>query len=145
MADSRPVPPLPRPLPDQDSAPFWAGCREGRLLLQVCPDCRAPRYPPRPMCPACGTIGADWVAASGRGKVYSWVVPHHPVHPALVDAVPYGVVLVELDEGPRMVSNLIDTEPDEIAVDQRVEVVFEKVDDELTLPKFRRVDAGGEA
>jgi uncharacterized OB-fold protein len=129
---------MPRPVPDDDSYPFWDGCREGRLLLQRCPSCEAFRYPPRPMCPQCATIGGEWVESSGRGVVYSWVVAHHPVHPALVDRVPYNIVLVELEEGPRIVSNLEDAEQDEIEAGQPVEVVFERVSDELTLPKFRR-------
>jgi uncharacterized OB-fold protein len=89
------------------------------------------------MCPSCSAIGATWVEASGRGSIHSWVIPHHPVHPSLVDEVPYNVVMVDLEEGPRMVSNLLDVAPEEIKVDQPVEVVFVKVDDDLTIPKFR--------
>lgn len=138
MSDASGRPEMPKPVPDQDSLPFWEGCREHRLLLQRCPDCGEVRYPPRPMCPACSAIGADWVQASGRGEVYSWVIPHHPVHPAVADRVPYNVVLVELEEGPRMVSNLVDAEPEELAAGLPVEVVFEDVGDDLTLPLFRR-------
>jgi uncharacterized protein len=129
---------MPRPEPDDDSHPFWEGCREEKLLLQRCGECNAFRYPPRPVCPHCSAFGVDWVESSGRGRVYSWVIAHHPVHPAVVDRVPYNIVLVELDEGPRLVSNLVDTLPDEIEVGQPVEVVFEHVSAELTLPKFRR-------
>jgi uncharacterized OB-fold protein len=138
MVNARPA--RPRPIPDDDSRPFWEGCRAGKLLLQQCPECEAVRYPPRPMCPRCSAIGASWIEASGRGSIYSWVIPHHAVHPSLVDEVPYNVVMVDLEEGPRMVSNLIDTAPEQIEVDLPVEVVFETVDDELTVPKFRRRD-----
>jgi uncharacterized OB-fold protein len=136
MSDAKPA--RPRPVPDADSETFWDGCRESRLMLQRCAECSTVRYPPRPMCPSCSALGADWFQASGRGTVYSWVVPHHPVHPSLVDDVPYNVVMVALEEGPRMVSNLLDTEPEEITVDMPVEVVFDTIDDDLTLPRFRR-------
>jgi uncharacterized protein len=129
---------MPRPVPDEDSYPFWEACREEKLVLQRCRECSAFRYPPRPVCPNCSAFGVDWVESGGRGRVYSWVIAHHPVHPAVADRVPYNIVLVELDEGPRLVSNLVDTLPDEIEVGQPVEVVFEHVSAELTLPKFRR-------
>lgn len=131
-------PALPRPIPDDDSEPFWAGCNDGRLMLQACPACGQLRYPPRPMCPRCNGLEVSWIEASGRGTVYSWIVPYHPVHPAVVNQVPYNVIIVELAEGPRMVSNLLETEPAEIVAGQPVEVVFERVSDRLTLPKFRR-------
>jgi hypothetical protein len=80
----------------------------------------------------------DWVRLSGKGSVYSYIVSHQAIHPALVDLVPHAVVTIELDEGLRMTSNLIDCPIDELAVGIPVEVVFEKADDSITLPKFRR-------
>jgi uncharacterized OB-fold protein len=108
------------------------------LLLQRCAACGEFRYPPRPLCPKCGSFDVEWVQSSGRGFVYSWVVPYHPVHPAVVNLVPYNVVLVELDEGPRVASNLLETAPNEIRAGQRVEVVFEGIGDGITLFRFRK-------
>jgi uncharacterized protein len=128
---------LPRPVPDNDSQPFWDGCREGKLLLQSCEDCGALRYPPRPMCPACNALATQWIEANGRGAIYSWIVAHHPVHPSVMDKVPYNVVLVELEEGPRIVSNLLDVDPDQIESGLPVELVMEAIDATLSLPKFK--------
>ena len=133
-------PPMPLPIPDLDSMPFWTGCREGVLLIQRCSSCGHYRYPPRPICPRCRTLGGEWVKASGRGTVYSWVVPHHPVHPAVVDKVPYIVALVQLEEGPRMVTNLVEMAPEEVRDGMLVEVLFEPLTDTITLPKFRRAN-----
>lgn len=130
---------LPQPIPDDDSLAFWEGCRARRLLLQRCFSCAAWRYPPRPICPQCGALDAEWVQVNGRGFIYSWVVAYHPVHPAVVNRVPYNVVLIELDEGPRVVSNLLDTPPGDIIAGQRVEVVFQPVTAQLTLPLFKRI------
>ena len=128
---------LSRPVPNEDSHPFWDGCRNGKLLLQQCQACGNVRYPPRPMCPTCSALTSEWVEAVGRGRIYSWVVAHHAAHPALADEVPYNIVLVELEEGPRMVSNLLDVAPEVIAPNDPVEVVFVRVDEDLTLPQFR--------
>ncbi|MBI3964616.1 MAG: Zn-ribbon domain-containing OB-fold protein [Chloroflexi bacterium] len=136
MDTTRPT--LPVPLPDYDSQPFWDGCREGKLLVQRCPACDHHRYPPRPMCPQCRALGGEWIEASGRGVVYSWIVAHHPVHPAVVDQVPYNVAIVELAEGPRMVSNVVDAAPEELRAGLPVEVIFEPLNDTITLPKFRK-------
>ena len=94
------------------------------------------------MCPTCSTLGTEWVEASGRGSIYSWVIAHHAAHPAFADQVPYNIVLVELEEGPRMVSNLLDP-PEVIVQDERVEVVFVKIDERLTVPQFRLCSPDG--
>jgi uncharacterized OB-fold protein len=136
-----PLTSLPTPAPDHDSAPFWDGCRENRLLLQRCTSCGRFRYPPRPVCPFCRSFEAEWTQASGRGRLYSWTVAHHPVHPALKDRVPYTLLLVELEEGPRMVSVLAqDGAPTDLAAGEPLEAVFLSVDDETVLPYFRRPD-----
>lgn len=97
-----------RPLPDADpaSAPFWEACARRSLVIQTCNSCDAPRHPPRPMCPRCNAFDHRWAPASGRARVWSWVVVHKPVLPAFADDVPYTVAVVELDEGVRMIGRL---------------------------------------
>jgi uncharacterized OB-fold protein len=136
------VAPRPLPIPDEDSRPFWEGCRRGELLIQHCADCGRPRFHPRHMCPRCQSVRCDWVRASGKGVIFSRVVCHPPVLPAFQDRVPYAVVLVELDEDPslRMVGNLLGCPPEEARIGRPVRVDFEEVSDEITLPQWRLVE-----
>ena len=126
----------PHPAPDADAAPFWDGCRRHRLLLQQCTACAMWRFPPRPRCPSCRSDQFAWNPASGRGLIASYTICHPPVLPAYADRVPYNVIVVELAEGPFIVSNLLDAAP---AVDMAVDVTFVDVDADLTLPQFRTV------
>jgi uncharacterized OB-fold protein len=129
----------PKPIPeaDPDSAPFWAGCREGRLLLQRCADCRSFRYPPASRCAACGSAANEWVAATGRGRVFSWIVVRHPVpRDVYADEVPYVVALVALEEGPRMAANIVGCPPEAVQADMPVTVSFRERDN-VTLPVFQ--------
>ncbi|MDF3075020.1 MAG: hypothetical protein K0S54_2687 [Alphaproteobacteria bacterium] len=128
----------PRPEPDPDSRPYWDACRQHRLLLQHCADCDAPRFPPGPVCSNCGSARHLWKEASGKGRVFSWIVVRHPV-PAEVFAseVPYVVALVELDEGVRLPSNIIDCAPEDVSANVPVQVTFDDVAPDLTLVKFR--------
>ena len=89
------------------------------------------------MCPKCQSIEQEWIPAAGKGKVYSWVTYQESPHPAF--KAPYTVVLVELDEGVRIVSNMVDVKPDELQIDMPVEVTFDKVAEDITLPKFKKV------
>ncbi len=129
---------LPLPQPDPDAQPFWDYARQGELRIQSCGDCGGLRHPPRAMCSRCGSFEVEWAAVSGRGTVYSYIVSHQAVHPALADQVPFATVLVELEEGPRLTSNLLDVEHDEIEIGMAVEVAFHPLTDEVTLPLFRR-------
>ena len=135
---------LPLPQPDEHAQPFWDFLREGKLRLQRCSECATLRHPPRPMCPHCGSLESDWAIASGRGSVYTFAISHQAVHPALRDRVPHAVVLIELEEGVRLTSNMVDCPPDEIAIGMPVEVVFHAVNDTVTLPLFRRAQQAGE-
>lgn len=129
---------LPRPLPDFDTEPFWDGCREGRFPIQACADCARPRWPPGPMCPDCQSTAIKWLTASGRGRVYSWVVVTHPTLEALVDQVPYVVAMIDLDEGVRVVGNVAGIAPDAITDGLAVELYFEPPgDDGIPIPNFR--------
>lgn len=124
----------PRPAISQDTAFFWEGARRGELLIQRCSSCGRLRHPPGPMCPHCHSADWDTVKASGRGRVHSFVVYHHPLVPPF-DA-PYLVALIDLKEGVRLISNLVEIEPEDTSIGLPVHVRFVAVDDELTLPMF---------
>lgn len=126
--------PLPAVTPEAKE--FWEGCNRHELLIQRCKECGTYRHYPRPMCPNCHSLNVEWAKVSGRGKVYSFTVIHHPSHPAFLD-VPYAVVIVELEEGVRMVGDVVDSRPEEIYIGMPVEVFFDDVTEEVTLPRFR--------
>ncbi|HMC51653.1 MAG TPA: bifunctional MaoC family dehydratase N-terminal/OB-fold nucleic acid binding domain-containing protein [Acidimicrobiales bacterium] len=129
----------PRPAVTQDNSFFFEGARQGRLLIQRCASCRRLRHPPRPMCPHCRSLEWDTLEASGRGTVYSYVVNHHPKVPAFDYPLPIG--LIELEEGTRLVSDLVGVDAADVHVGMPVEVEFASFDEELTLPVFH--PAGG--
>ena len=130
--------PLPEPTPE--SQPYWTGLKENRLLLQRCSECGVIRHYPRPMCSHCHSMKSEWVEASGRGRVHSWTVTHHPFHEAFKESVPYVLVTVDLDEGVRMQSQLRGAELNDLQVGLPVEVFFEVATADVTLPFFRKVD-----
>lgn len=140
MASERPL-----PRPDDASQPYWQGCRDGELRMQRCTPCGHLRFPPRPMCPRCQSFECGWVPVSGRGTVYSWVVAHPPLLPAFVDLAPLVVLLVELEEGDdlRIVGNLLDEGPEDVAIGMPVEVAFEQVAADVVLPQWRRRAGSG--
>jgi uncharacterized OB-fold protein len=125
---------LPQPTPE--TQPYWDGTRAGELRLQRCDDCAHTYFPPRPFCPKCASRKVSWFKASGRGVLYSYVIHHRPV-PGFTP--PYSIAVVELDEGPRLMTNIIECAqtPDALQLDMRVEVVFTKLTDAITLPQFR--------
>lgn len=129
---------LPRPSGRGAAAPFWAALRDGSFVLQRCGACGSFRHPPRPVCARCGSDAQQWAAAAGTGEVWSFTVVHPPTLPAFAERVPYGSVVVRLDEGVFLVSQLVDCPVEELAVGQRVELAPVPVDGELTLPRFRR-------
>jgi uncharacterized protein len=140
------VPPSPaggrhplRPVVSPDTAFFWEGARAGELRIQRCAECGALRHPPGPMCPHCNAVKRDHVTAAGRGVVHSYVVHHHPPVPGTDP--PYVVALVELEEGVRMVGNLLGCPPGEAYVGMPVELEFQRMDEELTLPQWRPAGA----
>ena len=132
---------------DADAAEFWAGTARGELLVQACGACGTWRMPPRPMCPRCRSIDVTWVPTSGRGTVWSFVVPHPPLLPAYAELAPYNVIVVALEEAPtiRFVGNLVtgpdgpidEIDPHSITIGEPVEVVFSPIDD-VTLPRWAR-------
>jgi uncharacterized OB-fold protein len=118
----------------EDTAFFWDGLKEQRLLIQRCRACGTLRHPPRPVCPSCHSLEWDTVESSGRGTVFSFVMPRHPPLPWFDDT--YIVALVDLEEGTRIVSNLVDVEPEDVSIGMRVVLRFETFDDGLVLPMF---------
>ncbi|ATO61968.1 Zn-ribbon domain-containing OB-fold protein [Mycobacterium avium] len=120
-----------------DTEFFWNGLRENKLLIQRCSGCGKLRHPPRPMCPHCRSLDWQAVESSGRGTVYSYVMPHEPKFPFF--EYPYIVVLVELEEGVRLVSNLTGIDPAEVTPGLPVEVYYQTFDgsQELVLHQFR--------
>ena len=129
--------PLPRITPD--NRPFWEAARRHELCLPRCLECRTVWYPLGPVCPECLSERFEWERMSGRGKVSSWVVFHQRYFESFASDIPYNVVQVELEEGPRLMTNLVDCDPASIHCDMAVEVVFEDVTDEISLPKFRPI------
>ncbi|MGW4563376.1 Zn-ribbon domain-containing OB-fold protein [Streptomyces sp. NPDC004561] len=122
------------PLTDTDGAPFWEYAARGELRVQTCGDCGEPRFPPRPCCPHCQSFAAEWRPVSGRGRVWSYVVPHPPLLPDYAAQAPYNVVVVELEDAPRirLVGNVVSgpgaaldsVAPERIRIGARVQVVF---------------------
>jgi uncharacterized OB-fold protein len=128
----------PLPTPDADTAALWRGLREGKLLLQHCGDCGHVQYYQQGFCRACGSDRLDHRAASGHGKVHSFSVVHRAPGPAFKGDVPYAVLLVELAEGPRMISTYTGGPPEDVTFDMDVALVCEPAADDIALPRFRK-------
>ena len=128
-----------KPLPAISSLnkPYWDGLRNRELKLQKCDDCEAVWYPPSPLCPSCWSRKFSWTRLSGCGRVSSWVVFHQSYFHSFDDDVPYNVAEVELEEGPRLLTNLVEMSNDAIRAQMPVEIVFDDVTDEVTLAKFK--------
>jgi len=131
---------ITKPLPAMEgfAKEFYTYCRDRELRFQRCGDCGAWRHVPREMCPACGSWRWEWAQSSGRGTVFTWTVVARALHPAFQNDTPYAPVVIEMEEGVRLLSQVVDCAPDELAIGMPVEVVFEDVTAEVTLPKFRR-------
>ena len=125
-----------RPLPTPETMHFWDGTAAGELRLQRCDACANVYFPPRPFCPACASRNVTVFKASGNATLYSYVINHRPA-PGFTP--PYAIAVVELAEGPRMMTNIVDCPqtPEALELDMKLEVAFEKLDDNCTLPLFR--------
>jgi hypothetical protein len=130
--------PYSKPLPrvDAESKEFWEACRRHQLALQKCRACGALRYYPRALCPSCLSADTECVLSSGRGTVYTYTVTHQNHSAGFRDEVPYVLAYVELDEGVRLLTNIVGCAPDHVAIGMRVTVVFDDVTPEVSLPKF---------
>lgn len=129
----------PLPEPTEETKEFWEGCRRGELLMQRCRDCGTFRFFPRPMCHVCNSFNREWAKVSGRGKVYTWIVVHRSRHPAFAKEVPYVIASVQLDEQAdlRIIGNLEGIPIKDIKLDMPVEVFFDRVTEDIALPKWR--------
>lgn len=130
-------PQKPFPLPDEESRPFFDGAREGTLMIRRCSACGTHLAPATDYCPEC--LGADlaWAPASGKGTLHTFAIMHQLYHPAFADETPYNVAVVELEEGPRINSNVVGIPNEELEVGMRLEVTFEDFGEGVSLPKFR--------
>lgn len=128
-----------KPLPTltEDNRPFWDACRAERLSLQRCASCAHIRYPISRHCPRCLSDEAAWIPLSGRGTIFSYVVFHKAYHAGFKQDVPYNVALIQLEEGPRMYSNIVGTPNDQVRIGDAVQVTFDSVTPEISIPRFR--------
>jgi len=131
--------PIPAITPDMK--PFFDAAKRHELVVQRCRGCGVHRFPAREICSSCLSREAEWVKVSGAGEIFSYNVMHQVYHPGFADEVPYAVVVVKLQEGAKMNSNLKGIAPDAIKIGMPVRVVFEDVSDEVTLPKFVKREA----
>jgi uncharacterized OB-fold protein len=138
---SKPETAYAKPLPAMQglAKQFFGWCKQHELRFQRCTMCGAWRHVPREMCPECGAWDWEWAKSSGRGRVFTWTVAARAMHPAFQADTPYAAAVVEMEEGVRLVSEVVDCPPHELKIDMPVEVVFEDVTPEITLPKFRCV------
>lgn len=127
----------PLPVIDPGSAPFWGAAREHRLSIPLCLDCGLYHFYPRELCPHCHSGNLEWRDVSGRGTIYTFTIARRPAGPAYADDVPYIIALIDLAEGPRMMTNVIAPDVEAVRIGDAVEVVFDDVTDEVTLPKFK--------
>jgi uncharacterized OB-fold protein len=125
----------PQPRPAAESLPFWEGARARKLLLPRCNACGEFWFPPSRRCVHCLSSDFAWRESAGEGRIYSFVVFHRVYHPAYEADAPYAVAIVELDEGPRLLANIVGTPPDDVRCDMRVRVTFEERGD-MTIPQF---------
>ena len=128
------------PQPTPETKPFWEGTKNGELRLQRCDACAHVYFPPRPFCPSCAGRKVSWFRASGKGRLYSYVIHHRPV-PGFTP--PYAIAVVELAEGPRMMTNIVECPqtPEALQLDMPLEVVFTPVSDQISLPLWKPAGA----
>jgi len=130
-----------KPLPEIQpwSKKFWEGAKQHKLLIQECRDCGAKIFYPRKVCSECWSPNLFWSEASGKGKIFSYSVTMAGVEDKFVEDLPFVLALVDLEEGVRMMTNIVNCKPDEVSIGMDVEVVFEDVTEDITLPKWRPV------
>ena len=134
--------PLPQPM-TPEAKPYWDGLKQGKLMLPRCGDCNHTFFYPRVLCPRCHSRAITWIQATGKGRLHSFGIAHQSFNRAFKVKPPFVLAMIELEEGPHMVSNLVNVpaDPQHVKCDMPVEVVFEKLTDDVTLPLFQ--PAGG--
>ena len=123
-----------------DSAPYWEAARQGRLVFRKCLSCGCVQFPPRQLCPKCWSDRTEWITSSGKGRVHSFTIVHRAPTPAFAGKVPYVVAMIELEDAPRMIANIVGDDALEVRMGDQVTVLFEPRDGGA-LPQFRRVVA----
>jgi uncharacterized OB-fold protein len=141
MADEKNGRPVPKPSTYVDTAAFWEGAKNGKLMLQYCKDTGRYQHYPRPVSIFTGSRNIEWREASGKGTIYACTVIRVP-GPGLDGRLPLSVVTVELDEKVRIIGNILNADPDSVAIGQRVEVAWDKLGDDVPYPAFNLVEAG---
>lgn len=131
------------PTPEADTQPYWDAAADGRLLLRHCAACDTTHFYPRPFCPRCWSPDVSWVQASGRATLYTWSVVHRNDLPPFGDRVPYVAAVVDLAEGPRMMTNVVGCDPSELHVGMQLSVAFEERADDVTIPVFQPLTTQG--
>ena len=128
-----------KPLPTLvgETRPFWEACRRGELLIQKCDTCGEYQFYPRGICANCWTSDIAWVRASGRGTVWTFTVTHQNRTPGFAEEVPYVLALVELEEGVKMFTNVVECDPREVKIGMPVEVTFVRATDQISVPYFK--------
>ncbi|MBC8466473.1 MAG: OB-fold domain-containing protein [Deltaproteobacteria bacterium] len=134
-----------KPLPriNADTSPFWEGCKNHELRFQKCNGCEHVRWPPSLICPNCLSKEATWIRSCGKGTVYTFVIYRRAFHKAFSKDIPYVTASIRLEEGPRILSNVVGCPPDKVACDMLVEVTWEDINEEFSLPKFKPLDQKG--
>lgn len=128
------------PVISDANRPFWEGCKAGELRMQQCSHCGHIRYPIGPVCTVCLSDEFTWTKLSGKGTVFNYVIFYQKYNDAWADDLPYNVIMVQLDEGPRMFSNMVGIPNEEIRIGMPVEVVFEKATEDIYIPKFKPIE-----
>lgn len=128
-----------RPLPQaiDETKPYWDAAKAGKLVVQKCSSCGTCQFYPRCYCITCMSDKVSWVEASGKGMIYTFTINHRPANEYMKDKVPYAVAAIDLDEGVRLLANIVESDLKAVKCGARVQVVFEKVTDEITLPQFK--------
>ena len=126
----------PLPQPNADDRNFWEGCRKHELRFQKCTNCGFVRWPASILCPECHSASTQWILASGKGKIYTFAVHHRAYHPGFQNEVPYVTAVIELEEGPHFLSNIIGCKTSDVRCEMSVAVVWEDINEEFSLPKF---------
>ena len=129
----------PLPQPNPDTKPFWEGCRKHELRFQKCRNCGHVRWPPSIICPMCYSQDTEWIRASGKGKIYTFAAYHQAFHKAFENGLPYVTAIIELEEGPRLLSNIVGCKPQDVRCDMPLEVTWEDINEEFSLPKFKPI------
>jgi uncharacterized OB-fold protein len=127
----------PLPIITDDNRPYWEYCKKHEFRMQKCDNCGYIRFPPGILCPRCHSMEAAWVKMSGKGEIYSFVIYRVAYHPSYANDIPYVVAVIRLDEGPRLESNITGVKVEDIRIDMPVEVYFDDITDEVSLPKFK--------